>query len=721
MPQRVTTSFINTNRPGAYFDVKVKSTPVGVSSSGNIVIIGEATGGAKYSDENIKDNFFTPDQLDRVQAKYISGAIVDAFRALSAPSSDANITGSANRIFIIKTNESGKAEATVKTNYGVLKDKNFGQDGNKYFYQVTQVDSEAGPFHEGENIADYAMLAGAQFAIRIDGGAEIPIDVFTGAAGDFDEISEVVALIDAALPAGVNCVAGSLTDNIKIQADIDTAANSKGYGKAIEIVELNAGDLNALGLEAGVYKSTIEPRVQLDIKRSDTGINEAFSVEAEVSLEVGYLGDSCTLTISGDILSTTRVGGSGVDLTVDITEYTTINDLANFINSQTGYSACASASSIQTPTSALDKVTAIGVATSKLDDEGQPEKAGRVKKSLYNFKKKAEQSTVLDFEASAEAGLPDEMDAVAYLSGGTRGATTAADVANAYAPLEGIDVNFVVPLFSRDHTEDIADGLTDSSSTYTISAINALTKNHILKMSTARIKKHRTAFVSFWGDYSIARVEASAMANARVSLSFQRSSQVNSEGEIVSYLPWHTACIAAGMQAAGFYKAIVNKFANVISFEDPADFDSGSPSDIEAALDAGLLFLEKGIVGNKWVSDQTTYGIDTNFVFNSIQAMYSVDLISLDLSDSMQTAFVGQSLADIDASTALSFIASKMDLYKKQRLISASDDAPLGFKNAKVEINGPIMEVSVEIKPSTAIYFIPIKIEVSQVSSSAES
>jgi hypothetical protein len=76
-------------------------------------------------------------------------------------------------------------------------------------------------------------------------------------------------------------------------------------------------------------------------------------------------------------------------------------------------------------------------------------------------------------------------------------------------------------------------------------------------------------------------------------------------------------------------------------------------------------------------------------------------------------------LADVDASTGLSFLASKMDLYKKQKLIAASDDAPLGFKNAKVEISGPIMSVAVEIKLATAIYFIPISIEISQVQNNA--
>ena len=97
MSQRIANSFVNTNRPGSYFEQNVRSTPVGVSSSGNIVIIGEAAGGADFASEaSFKDNFFTPDQLSKVAAKYTSGPIVDAFRALTSASSDAGISGSAN-------------------------------------------------------------------------------------------------------------------------------------------------------------------------------------------------------------------------------------------------------------------------------------------------------------------------------------------------------------------------------------------------------------------------------------------------------------------------------------------------------------------------------------------------------------------------------------------------------------------------------------------------
>jgi hypothetical protein len=398
------------------------------------------------------------------------------------------------------------------------------------------------------------------------------------------------------------------------------------------------------------------------------------------------------------LLTTAVTGGSGANLSITLGQYNTISELAAYINSQTGYSCSVMPAATQTNPKALDNVSAIGICATAANT--QP---GRIKKAAANVAKAMSQSNVLDFTATATTGLPAVMASKAFLSGGAKGATLAANIVKAMTDLEGINVNFVVPLFSRDASTDIAEGLTDSSSTYTIDSVNALVKSHVLKMSTPKIKKHRIAFLSFWGTYSEAKNKAGQLANARISLA----------------MPWHTAAIAAGMQAAGFYKSITNKFANIISYEDPSGFDSGSPGDIEEALDAGLLFMEKAVVGSKWVCDQTTYGIDTNFVYNSIQAMYDADLVALDLAESFQTAFVGQSLADVDASTAIAFLASKMDQYKKQKLIAASDDAPLGFLNAKVKMRGPIMEVSVEIKLATAILFIPINIEISQVQSAA--
>jgi hypothetical protein len=305
------------------------------------------------------------------------------------------------------------------------------------------------------------------------------------------------------------------------------------------------------------------------------------------------------------------------------------------------------------------------------------------------------------------------------LAGGAKGATTAADIANSIPSLEGVKVNFVIPLFSRDASEDISDGLTDSQSTYTIDAVNALVKSHVLAMSTPKMKRNRVAMLSKQASYSATKTAAASLSNYRANMFFQRSSQVNSVGNVTEHQPWHAACIAAGMQAAGFNKSLTNKFANVISFKDPSGFDSGNPGDVEDAIDAGLFFMQQETAGNKWVVDQTTYGFDTNFVYNSLQAVYMADVLAIQLSESLEKFAVGQSLADITAAGVIAFISKKMEEYRKLKIIGASDDAPLGYKNVSVSINGPIAEVKLEAKLATAILFIPIELELSQIQSSA--
>jgi hypothetical protein len=224
--------------------------------------------------------------------------------------------------------------------------------------------------------------------------------------------------------------------------------------------------------------------------------------------------------------------------------------------------------------------------------------------------------------------------------------------------------------------------------------------------------------LSFWGSFADTQDKAQALAHYRCSLSFQKV-QASSANGTDTFLPWMGAVIGAGMQAAGFYKGITNKFANLISFVDPSGFDSGNPGDIETALESGLLILQKDTAGSKWVSDQTTYGFDNNFVYNSIQATYLSDVAALNLADACQKAFVGKSLADVNRAVVESFVATQMDAYKQIKIITSSDDAPLGYKNLKVSIAGGIIYISLEVKISTTVYFIPINFTISQVQQSA--
>lgn len=709
MAQQITTSDQGTlTVPGSTVSINVKSTPVGVAVDGNIVIIGEADGGPDFRAQDLVDMSFTPDQGDKVAQMFISGPIVDAFRAYAAPSNDPDIVGSANRIYIAKTNTSVKAQSTVDTDYGVLKDSNYGKPGNGYRYQVTSTAAETAPTITSDVIAAFgAPLNGTSFTVRLNGGAATVITL-SGTASDHNSAATLCTELNTQLPAGLVASPGTLSGTIKLTVAVDSAAYRKSWGKSFELIDSTPGDLASLELSAGIVVSSQEPSIELQISNSNSGINQTLDVSADVAMLIGYLGTTATLSINQTtkMLTTVVVGGAGSALSVDMSQYKTLSDLVAFINSQTGYSASVFAASQQLAPSALDAQTTLPIAAGEAGV-----KPGRIKKALANFVKQMS-GAALTFVPTATGGLPAPMANAVFLSGGLRGATLAADVADAVEACGGISVNMVVPLFSRDASLDITDGITDSSSTYTIDAIHALVKNHCIQFSTPKLKRHRIGFLSFMGTYAQSKQKAQDMGNYRISMACQQASQLNSVGGIVMFQPWIVSVIASGMQAAGFYKSICNHAANVISFIDPTGYDSGSPGDNEDALEAGLLVLAQDATRNYFVSDQTTYGFDNNNVYNSIQSVYLSDVLAVDLSNSLQREYTGKSFADINEAVVGAFIAKKMLNYKSQKAIVGTPKTPLGYKNLDIDIQAPALYVRVEVVIASAIYFIPLTVDI---------
>lgn len=711
MPQRLTTSFINTAIPGAYFEQNVKSIPVGVAVSGNIVIIGEAEEGRSISQIDpsngvlLKNNIFAPSQADLVAKEYGKGPIVDAFNALVNASADPDITGAPTSIAIVKTNVGTKASLAAST-YGTFESKNVGVSQNKISAEILQAVAEVKPSITSGNIPSFgAALDGLSFTVRVNGGTET---VITLGVGGHTNNTTLASEINGLLPTGLECVVGPTASTIIIRSNDATDGNVRQGSLSFELIDSTLGDLASLGLSAQLVQSSQEPKVQVDIKRSDISLNESFTVGSDVVLWAGYQGTTASASISNGTLSFTVAGGSGSNLSINLSEHATLSDLADFINSQVGYVAKVNPSFGQISPLNLDEATFDCAVTGNFAPGG-------FKIAAYSFKSEIDKSKAVSFSLSTKYGLP-AIQAKAFLSGGSKGGTSAADIVKAFDALKTIDVNFVVPLFSRDASLDIADGLTDSSSTYTIDAINSLAKTHVLSVSTPAIQKHRMAFVSYDGKYVDAKNKAGDMGHYRVAFCIQRPTITDSEGKVVEKQPWLMSCIAAGMQAAAFYKPIFNKLLNVISVKDPEGFDSGDAGSLEDALSAGLLVSEKAVDGDSWVSDQTTYTKDTNFVYNSIQAVYNSDLLSLDLSKSIKKAYVGKSLADIDAGLVSSFLSTKAESYRQQKLITSSKDAPLGYKNDKVTIVAPNLEISIEFKLSTGVYFAPISLFFSQVS-----
>ena len=262
----------------------------------------------------------------------------------------------------------------------------------------------------------------------------------------------------------------------------------------------------------------------------------------------------------------------------------------------------------------------------------------------------------------------------------------------------------------------MADGLTEASSTYSVDSINSYLKSHVLKMSQTKNRKNRLAVVSKKAAYDIVKEAAQTLVSNRVALTFQDIKDSNASNVITVFQPWMAAIVAAGMQAAGTYKGIVKKFANVSGVIGPSGFNIKLMSQKEDALKAGLMFMEPVTTGGfRWVSDQMTYSIDNNFVYNSLQANYIADLIVLDLIETFDRLAVGQSVADMTATAGMSILQARMSNYFRFKWIAPSTDAALGYKNATVRISGGVMLIAVEIKLAGILYFVPISLSISAV------
>jgi hypothetical protein len=719
MPPRYTTDQGVLIEPGAYVDQKVQQNNSGLSTTGIIMLVGEAEAGPAFSQESdLSQNFFGPGQLSAVLAKYKNGPVVDAFRAAVNPANDPNITGAPAGVYVIKTNAGTKASRPVlasdNSTYGTLTDKSYGSLGNLTYFSVSttqvEVTPTTGPFEYTPPSAEVRIV------VTINGVRSSE----TVLASSATKATFVSAMTTAGL---------TVTQDGDGNVTLSVPTGNTVGAKSLEIAQ-TAGSIASIaqnldGSEVTwistpstpvVLASTSERRALMAIRRQADGISNDIEAGGDVVFVVGYKGTSATMSISATQLTTTVVGGAGQNLSLRLDNFRRLSDLATYINSQTGYTAAVSTSLYgQLSPTVLDRGT-FGIATV------QGIATGRVKRDAFDFfRRLSDGSELVQMPQRPTAGLP-AVAAISYLSGGTKGGTSSADVVSAFGAAGSLRGNFVVPLFSQNAVDDIEAGLTDGDSTYSLSVINAALSSHVLEMSKLKRKRNRQGFASFRGSFAEAKLAAQNIANYRVAMTFQDVRAVSGDGSAIKqFQPWMGSVLAAGMQAAGFYRSLVFKGIQASgALVADGSFTDQDDALREQAIENGLLAIQRPETGGlRWNSDQTTYATDESFVYNSVQAVYAADIIALTIAQRLERRFVGQSVADVKASIALSYLQQIMKDLKDLKLIAASDDAPLGYKNARITISGNVMKVEIEVKLAGAILFIPITTFYTQVQQSA--
>lgn len=680
-------------KPGAYASYKVITEPTGFASTGVVTLIGEAeTGPAAWEEEDITENWFGPDQLARVRAKYTAGPVVDAFVNATTPSTDADIAGAPTRIYILKTNAGAKGTAELLS-------------GNPAEPWAEVVSKLAGPQFMTvavERKVDESVAVTPLFGMGdTDGtvtvlvnGESVEVEVDTTSFADF------VASFDA---AGLQ--------TIEQDEQVRLVATSASGGATVAVLDPDGA--TTLGASANrVFTATTEPSVRI----VTTSGQEEFVVEAggAVALLVGSTAEGAKVTVGDNGVTLTSQGAAPVEF--DFASTPTVAQLVEKINT------------VPTWKAKVGSAAARGYAPSALDQGEYAAEVFNTETAGYTACIKADAAAVFAAMAASPfmtlagepaTGLPAAQPTT-VLAGGKKGGTTQEDYMRALELARRIRTNFIIPLFSADATVDIADGLTDTSSTYEIEGIAHATLAHAHDMAKLKVGRPRQVILSYWGTYTDTKALANDLGSQRSAVAFSEVVAQGADGRMKWFRPWMGALKAGTAQAAAGRNAIFNKAITLTGFRHP-EFSSDELSMVEDALENGLLVLERTDEGNVvFVSDQTTYGTDENFVFNSIQAVYAADTVAVTLRENLHRRYVGRSIADVSASSVRSFVEQLLLGFYNRRYIASSDDgAPYGFKNVAVQVNGPVIEVSLEIKLAGAIYFIPISIAISTVTQSA--
>jgi hypothetical protein len=704
-------------KPGAYSRTTIDlggGFPVG--PAGLIAVIGEADAGAPGAQEvNIADNRFSGDQLVTIRDKYRSGSIVDAASFLFAPASDAAIPSGAQTVWLYKTNNSTRATLALANSYGTVRSSEWGVGGNRITYKSVLI-AETAPSIIGTSFDEQALAGTESFALAINGGA---LNIFTLSGIPIDNADLAAQLANGAnwsagLPVGASVVVGG-ADNastISISLSANATQHQLGYGRSLEVAGANP---SAFNLIADLYGAGVEPSATITLEQKRDLLSEEEALGGNIVLEIGNNGANANVSASVNITdSEIQLKENALVVhSFQKSSFRTISELASEINLATyaGWSAQVSdALYNQLSLSVLDHVSDIGALSAA------GELPARIKKDSYDVEQFFADSSLASIISQSEVGLPDAQSEIS-LANGAKGSTSTADIIAALEKFEKFHVNFIVPLFSRDAADDIADGLTESASTYTIAGIHQAVKTHISLMKTTKKRSERQGMLSYRAPFIDCKTKAGELADGRIQLVIQDIRQVDAQGSVKWFQPWALSAILAGARSgAPIGEPMTFKFMNLSGIRHTAqslatadediviDFDPDLQTD--EAIQAGITFLEAPQTGGfRVVVDNTTYGVDNNFVFNRANVLYAADIVAFNFRNAMEARFVGRKNT-INIADVTGFASSVLSTFLSQGIIVSTGDAPQGFKNLVARINGNVIEIEVTIKIVEGIDFV---------------
>ena len=586
------------------------------------------------------------------------------------------------------------------------------------------------------DLTSHIYVPGDIFTLQLN-GSEVYTFTFPAGCnvvGNPAEIKDIATLAIALVtpgnwssPSGATPINGAFTVNvtgtnaaaiIEIRQDATFMGHRKGYGKTIELTDGTGTPLANSRLTPGFLIPT-EEVATITLKNLSTKSQVSDIVGGDIAISFRYsdlTAQSAQVEVTSTAVILTVVGGFTPGTHTFLkSQYKTLTDLSSAVNLLANWSTTfINPADKFLQTSCLDIVSALGAISAT----NYP---CRIKNDAYAVKQFYSQYASIAYmvQTTYVTGLLDDQLELSF-TGGTLGATSTASIVAALNEMTKVRINAVLPLFSRDATEDFADGLTDTASNYTIVGIHAALQNHLALMRTTTRRSERQGYASLKDTFDNCKTTAADLTSGLMQLCIQDIKQISAYGELKWFQPFvQAAFLAGGRMGSPVGTPMTFKFFNISGLRQTSqpmttdeedivnDFDPRTQS--TEAIIAGITFMEKPETGGyRFKLDNTTYGKDGNWVWNRGNVVYAADIFAYDFRDKLEKIYVGRK-NNVRAAEVKSTCMSILGTYLNEGITVSTADAAGGFKDLTVKIVGNTIYISVTVKLVEGIDFIFIE------------
>jgi len=450
--------------------------------------------------------------------------------------------------------------------------------------------------------------------------------------------------------------------------------------------------INLASADWGAWTNQIKVKIQAG---STTGLqattqygNSYYTQDniARNAFQIQYTGvaASAQMSITGTTLSLSAPSGTNV-ATIDLTQFKTIQQLVDRINTVTGFTATVLDGNGEKPAlNGLDYVSAQDVKSSAFTVTANLQ-------ALIDWFNSPAQGYVTATRATNAGTVPAAIP-FTYLSGGSDGVTTNTQWSNAFTTLQNEDVQWVTPISSDPSIAAMADA-------------------HVQFMSTTGRKERRSIVGTATGTSDANAIAAAKAINSdRTSLVHLGFYDYDDNGNLTLFPPYILAAMISGaFSGVNPGTPLTNKTLAVRGLER----NLRNPTDTDVLIEGGVLCVENTPNGYKVVKSISTWLVNANYNRVEQSVGWALDFTVRNVRNALDI-LRGEKATPQNMARAVSIADSTLRQLAKPEPsgpgVLAGDAQNPAYKNITAVLDGDVLGVSFQCSPVLPINYIPVTV-----------